>query len=92
MSAEPRRLVLNCVFEDCSEWPSRSSAPEGRFRLKPISKPRGWPDVMTVFLRSFAENWNGKLVAVVVSGYDGDGAYALCAIPQSWGRHDRPET
>ena len=23
----------------------------GEFRLKPISKPRGWPDVITVFLR-----------------------------------------
>jgi len=52
----------------------------GQFRLKPISKPRGWPDVITVFLRSFAENWNGKLVAVIVSGFDGDGADALCAI------------
>jgi len=52
----------------------------GEFRLKPISKPRGWPDVITVFLRSLAENWNGKLIAVIVSGYDGDGADALCAI------------
>jgi len=25
----------------------------GEFRLKPISKPWGWPDVITVFLRSF---------------------------------------
>ncbi len=23
---------------------------DGEFRLKPISKPRGWPDVITVFL------------------------------------------
>jgi two-component system chemotaxis response regulator CheB len=52
----------------------------GEFRLKPISKPRGWPDVITVFLRSLAKNWNGKLIAVIVSGYDGDGADALCAI------------
>lgn len=52
----------------------------GEFRLLPISKPRGWPDVITVFLRSLAENWNGKLIAVIVSGYDGDGADALCAI------------
>jgi two-component system, chemotaxis family, protein-glutamate methylesterase/glutaminase len=48
--------------------------------LKPISKPRGWPDVITVFLRSLARHWNGQLVAVIVSGYDGDGADALCAI------------
>jgi len=52
----------------------------GGFLLKPISKPRGWPDVITVFLRSLARHWNGKLVAVIVSGYDGDGADALCAI------------
>jgi two-component system, chemotaxis family, protein-glutamate methylesterase/glutaminase len=52
----------------------------GEFRLKPISKPHGWPDVITVFLRSLTEHWNGKLIAVIVSGYDGDGAEALCGI------------
>lgn len=52
----------------------------GEFRLKPISKPRGWPDVITVFLRSLTEHWTGKLIAVIVSGYDGDGAEALCGI------------
>jgi two-component system, chemotaxis family, protein-glutamate methylesterase/glutaminase len=52
----------------------------GEFRLKPISKPRGWPDVITVFLRSLTEHWHGKLIAVIVSGYDGDGADALCGI------------
>ena len=52
----------------------------GEFRLKPISKPRGWPDVITVFLRSLTAHWNGKLMAVIVSGYDGDGAAALCGI------------
>ena len=57
----------------------------GQFRLKPISKPRGWPDVITVFLRSLAENWNGKLIAVIVSGYDGDGAAALSEIHEVGG-------
>ena len=52
----------------------------GEFRLKPISKPRGWPDVITVFLRSLTEHWDGKLIAVIVSGYDGDGAAALHGI------------
>ena len=55
------------------------------FRLKPISKPRGWPDVITVFLRSLTRYWNGKLVAVIVSGYDGDGAAALCGIKEVGG-------
>lgn len=53
---------------------------DGEFRLKPISKPRGWPDVITVFLRSLAEHWQGQLIAVIVSGLDGDGADALCEI------------
>jgi len=53
---------------------------DGEFRLKPISKPRGWPDVITVFLRSLTEHWDGKVIAVIVSGYDGDGAAALCGI------------
>ncbi|MCD2452545.1 chemotaxis protein CheB [Methylicorpusculum oleiharenae] len=58
---------------------------DGEFRLKPISKPRGWPDVITVFLRSLAENWDGKVIAIIVSGYDGDGAAALSKIKQAGG-------
>jgi two-component system chemotaxis response regulator CheB len=57
----------------------------GEFRLVPISKPRGWPDVITVFLRSLTKNWKGKLIAVIVSGYDGDGAAALRGIRKSGG-------
>ncbi|MHB8581285.1 MAG: chemotaxis protein CheB [Ignavibacteriaceae bacterium] len=73
------------------------------FRLKPISKPRGWPDVITVFLRSLTQHWDGKLIAVIVSGYDGDGSAALCAIkevggitiaqkPETAGQPDMPES
>jgi len=58
---------------------------DGEFHLEPISKPRGWPDVITVFLRSMTRYWDGKLVAVIVSGYDGDGAAALCGIQQVGG-------
>jgi two-component system chemotaxis response regulator CheB len=73
------------------------------FRLKPISKPRGWPDVITVFMRSLIGNWDGKLIAVIVSGFDGDGAAALCGIkdeggitiaqkPDTAGQPDMPES
>lgn len=73
------------------------------FRLKPISKPRGWPDVITVFLRSLTKHWDGKVIAVIVSGYDGDGAEALCGIkevggitiaqkPNTAAQPDMPET
>jgi len=75
----------------------------GEFRLKPISKPWGWPDVITVFMRSLTEHWDGKLIAVIVSGYDGDGAAALCGIkdvggitiaqkPDTAGQPDMPES
>jgi two-component system chemotaxis response regulator CheB len=66
----------------------------GEFRLKPISKPRGWPDVITVFLRSLTQHWDGKLIAVIVSGFDGDGAAALCGIKEVGGITiaQKPET
>lgn len=58
---------------------------DGEFRLEPVSKPQGWPDVITVFLRSLTRHWDGKLIAVIVSGYDGDGAAALCGIQEVGG-------
>jgi chemotaxis response regulator CheB len=58
---------------------------DGEFHLKPISKPRGWPDVITVFLCSLALHWRGQLIAVIVSGYDGDGSAALCEIKEVGG-------
>jgi two-component system chemotaxis response regulator CheB len=58
---------------------------DGEFRLKAISKPTGWPDVITIFLRSLAQNWDGQLIAVILSGYDGDGAAALCGIKEVGG-------
>lgn len=76
---------------------------DGEFRLKPISKPRGWPDVITVFLRSLTRHWDGKIIAVIVSGYDGDVAAALCGIrevggitiaqkPETAGQPDMPDS
>ncbi len=66
----------------------------GEFRLKPISKLWGWPDVITVFMKSLTKNWDGKLIAVIVSGYDGDGAAALCGIKEVGGITiaQKPET
>jgi len=58
---------------------------DDKFRLKPISKPRGWPDVITVFLRSLTQHWEGKIIAVIVSGYDGDGAEAMHSIKEAGG-------
>ena len=58
---------------------------DGAFRLKPISKPRGWSDVITIFLRSLTHHWDGKVIAVIVSGYDGDGSAALHGIKEAGG-------
>ena len=58
---------------------------KGEFRLEPISKPWGWPDVITIFMRSLTEHWDGKLIAVILSGCDGDGAAALCDIKEVGG-------
>lgn len=67
---------------------------DGEFRLKPISKPWGWPDVITIFMRSLTENWDGKLIAVIVSGFDGDGSEALHGIKEVGGITfaQKPET
>jgi len=37
------------------------------------------------FLHSLTRHWDGKLIAVIVSGYDGDGAAALCGIKEVGG-------
>ena len=55
------------------------------FHLKPISKPRGWPMSSRFFCVHSPQYWDGKLIAVIVSGYDGDGAAALCGIKQVGG-------
>lgn len=82
-------MQLNLITEDLVIEPNQVyiippnrdlHVQDGKFLLKPISKPRGWPDVITVFLRSLTNYWDGKLIAVIVSGFDGDGAAALCGI------------
>lgn len=49
----------------------------GHFRLEPLTKPSGWPNVISLFLSSLAKHWEGLLIAVIVSGLDGDGSHAL---------------
>lgn len=96
LSIEPNSVFINPSQRDLH-------IREGEFRLEPISKPRGWPDVITVFLRSLTRHWDGKIIAVIVSGYDGDGAAALCGIreiggitiaqkPDTAGQPDMPES
>jgi two-component system chemotaxis response regulator CheB len=53
---------------------------DGEFRLKPISKPWGVARRDYRVPAALLEHWDGQLVAIIVSGYDGDGAAALCGI------------
>jgi chemotaxis response regulator CheB len=87
-------MPVDLISEDMAVQPNRVfiipsnrdlHVKDGLFHLEPISKPRGWPDVITVFLHSLAQNWDGKLIAVIVSGYDGDGSDALCEIREVGG-------
>jgi two-component system, chemotaxis family, protein-glutamate methylesterase/glutaminase len=84
---EPNRVFIIPAQRDLHVF-------DGEFRLTAISKPRGWPDVITVFLRSLTRHWDGKLIAVIVSGYDGDGAAALFGIKEVGGITiaQKPET
>ena len=57
----------------------------GEFILVAKTKPSGWPDVITVFLRSVTQHWGGLLIAVIVSGFDDDGAKALKEVRERGG-------
>jgi len=78
LSILPNRVYLSAEDRDLH-------VQEGVFRLKLLSKPTGWPDVITVFLDSLAKHWHGKLIAVIYSGYDGDGAVALRCVKEAGG-------
>jgi chemotaxis response regulator CheB len=45
-------------------------------------------------MRSLTQHWDGKLIAIIVSGYDGDGAAALGGIKEAGGITiaQKPET
>jgi two-component system chemotaxis response regulator CheB len=58
---------------------------DNAFHLGTITKPFGWPRVITVFLKSTAETWTGRPVAVILSGVGSDGADALRSIKAAGG-------
>ena len=55
------------------------------FRLSPLVKPPGWPKNISIFLHSLADDRQKRAIAVILSGYDSDGAAALKAIKQAGG-------
>lgn len=77
------RIKPNEVFIIPSNCDLRVS--DGMFVLESKSKPRGWPDVITIFLRSLVSHWSGAIIAVIVSGLDADGAEALKEVQEVGG-------
>jgi len=58
---------------------------DSRFQLNRQSKPHGWPDIITIFLKSLAKSWPGSVVAVILSGLAADGVTALQVIKAAGG-------
>jgi chemotaxis response regulator CheB len=55
------------------------------FRLKPLVKPLGWPKNISIFLQSLADDRQKRAIAVILSGFDSDGAAALQSIKEAGG-------
>jgi chemotaxis response regulator CheB len=56
-----------------------------RFRIAPLFKTAGWPKNISVFLRSLARDREKRAIAVILSGFDSDGAAALESIKEAGG-------
>jgi len=55
------------------------------FRLAPLVKPPGWPKNISIFLNTLADDRRKRAIAVILSGYDSDGAAALQSIKDAGG-------
>jgi two-component system chemotaxis response regulator CheB len=55
------------------------------FRLSPLVKTPGWPKNISIFLKSLADDRQKRAIAVILSGFDSDGAAALESIKEAAG-------
>jgi chemotaxis response regulator CheB len=55
------------------------------FRLSTLVKPPGWPKNISIFLLSLAKDRQKRAIAVILSGFDSDGAAALASIKEAGG-------
>ena len=56
-----------------------------QFRIRTLLKTPGWPKNITIFLQSLAEDRRKRAIAVILSGFDSDGAAALKSIKDAGG-------
>ena len=55
------------------------------FRLAPLNKVSGWPRNISIFLKTLAEDRKKRAIAVILSGFDSDGAEALQSVKDEGG-------
>ncbi len=55
------------------------------FHIAPLSKRSGWPKNISIFLQTLAEDRKKQAIAVILSGFDSDGAAALQSIKDEGG-------
>jgi two-component system chemotaxis response regulator CheB len=55
------------------------------FRIRTLLKTSGWPKNITIFLQSLADDRQKRAIAVILSGFDSDGAAALKSIKEAGG-------
>ena len=55
------------------------------FRISPLSERTGWPKNISIFLLSLADDRKKRAIAVILSGFDSDGAAALKPIKDEGG-------
>ena len=55
------------------------------FRISPLSERTGWPKNISIFLLSLADDRQKRAIAVILSGFDSDGAAALKPIKDAGG-------
>ena len=55
------------------------------FHIAPIMKEAGWPKNISRFLQTLADDRKKRAIAVILSGFDSDGAAALQAIKDEGG-------
>ena len=55
------------------------------FRIRTLLKTPGWPKNITIFLQSLAADRQKRAIAVILSGFDSDGAAALKSIKEAGG-------
>jgi chemotaxis response regulator CheB len=81
--ADGERVRADCVYVVPAGMQVTMDGDE--FHIRTLLKTHGWPKNITIFLQSLAEDRQKRAIAVILSGFDSDGAAALQSIKQAGG-------